>query len=265
MSKNEKGEKAGSKEAEPKPVRRVGRGQSADAKVEGIVNGQKTQVVLDTGADISIVPEDMVAPSQLTGESVGVRPFGATAIMVLPMAETTFEIGNLKWTEVVAVSPMVEGEDREVLCALDITSERGLRLILMINEVEQEEVTRIMAEAQVKAKEKEKVEEEACVAREEPKVKTLVPNGQEVIDVPGEEVELEVELEAHEKEVLCSLEEDYADVLCFEKDPSDDEEEEDEVVSEMRAELEGEVEMDIPPVKAAEHSREHLVEETVGM
>ena len=175
-----------SAEAEPKPIKRVRRGQSDKNKIEGRVNGQKTQVVLDTGAGISVVPADMVASSQFTDESVVVRPFGTTD-SVLPMAEITFNIGGIEWTEVVAVAPVVEGEYREVLCALDVMSERGLKLVCMISEVEQKEVNRLMAEYQVKDKEKEeeKKEVEFVVECNRVVVISVVPNGRAESNEPG--------------------------------------------------------------------------------
>ena len=172
--------------AEPKPVQRVKVGQSDKNKIEGRVNGQKTQVVLDTGAGISVVPADMVASSQFTDESVVVRPFGTTD-SVLPMAEITFNIGGIEWTEVVAVAPVVEGEYREVLCALDVRSERGLKLVCMISEVEQKEVNRLMAEYQVKDKEKEEEKKEAefVVECNRVVVISVVPNGRAESNEPG--------------------------------------------------------------------------------
>ena len=172
--------------AEPKPIQRVKAGQSDKNKIEGRVNGQKTQVVLDTGAGISVVPADMVASSQFTDESVVVRPFGTTDL-VLPMAEITFNIGGIEWTEVVAVAPVVEGEYREVLCALDVMSERGLKLVCMISEVEQKEVNRLMAEYQVKDKEKEEEKKEAefVVECNRVVVISVVPNGRAESNEPG--------------------------------------------------------------------------------
>ena len=255
--KNARGDRQSGKEGKPKPIKRVWESLTCDAIVDGMVNGQKTQVLLDSGAAISVVPEDMVAPNQLIGESVGVRPFKAKATMLLPMAETTFEIGKLRWKEVVAVAPVVEGEVREVLCRLDIKSERGLDLVLIANGIEKKEVARVTTRSQSKAEEQERVVEEATVASEKPIVRALVPNGQEVIDEPGEEVELE----ASEQDCLGSLKEVYADILGIEQDPSDDEEEDDEMYR-VREKLESEVDMEIPPVKAVKHSREHLVKET---
>ena len=48
--------------------------------------------------------------------------------MLLPTAEIAFQIGELNWVESVAVAPMLEGAESEVLCSLDLQSKRGLEL-----------------------------------------------------------------------------------------------------------------------------------------
>ena len=90
--KNQRGEKAGNKEAKPKPIKRIWKSQTGCVQLEGIVNGHEAQVLLDSGADISVVPEDMVSKDQLCGENVAVKPFGATTAMLLPLAEIEFGI-----------------------------------------------------------------------------------------------------------------------------------------------------------------------------
>ena len=194
-------------------------------------------------------------PSQLSGGSVAVRPFGASVPMILPVADLAFKIGELEWKERVAVAPMLEEEQGEVLCRLDIKSERGLKLVMLANEIEPREVARVTTRSQAKAVEQQEKEDLAAIAKEMPRVKAVVPNGQEVSDEPGEEVELEVA----EQVVLAEQEEECEDVLCIEQDASDDENEE---LYRLRERLESEVEIVVPPVKQGKHSRQNLVRET---
>ena len=252
--------------------------------LDGVVNGHEAQVLLDSGADISVVPEDMIAKNQLCNESVAVKSFGATTAMLLPMAEIEFCIGNISWKEKVAVAPTVEGGDREVLCSLNLQSERGLKLVLIANGVEQKDVARVTTRAQAKADSQEVEEDEASVARDMPIVRTLVPNGQDASDEPGEEVELEV----IEQECLGRPEEEYEEFLGIDEDASEDEKDEevykmrekfgdevdkeflgidedasedkkDEEVYKMREKFGDEVDIEVPPVKAGSQDRAALV------
>ena len=141
--RNVKGEKAGPKDLKPKPVKRIWGSHPSCVQLEGEVNGHVTAVLLDSGAAISVVPESLVAPSQLTGDSVAVKPFGARKPMLLPTAELTFKIGGLEWVEGVAVSPRQEGVEEEVLYSLDLQSQRGWELVLLVNKVDQKEVLRV--------------------------------------------------------------------------------------------------------------------------
>ena len=255
--RNLRGEKAGSKEAKPKPIKRIWRNQTGCTQLKGVVNGHDAQVLLDSGADISVVPEDMVSREQLGKGKVAVKPFGATTAMLLPLAKLDFEIGDLKWSETVAVAPMLEGGDREVLCSLRLQTERGLQLVLLANGVEQRDVARVTTRAQAKADQHEEEESEASVARDKPTAKALVPNGQEGSNEPGEEVELEESVQ----EDLGIVDEEDEEFLGIEEDASEDEVEEEDLYK-MREGLDKRVDIEIPPVKCGKHSREHLVKET---
>ena len=82
-------------EVKPKPVKRVCEKQSIGVKMEGTVNGHKTLVLLDSGADISVVPADLVAESQLVREQVSVKAFGDSPAVLLPMADVKFTLGDI--------------------------------------------------------------------------------------------------------------------------------------------------------------------------
>ena len=195
--RNMKGEKAGSKDAKPKPVKRIWRSQPKCVQLGGEVNGHDALILLDSGAAISVVPESLVAPEQLTGNSVAVKPFGAKKPMLLPTAELSFRIGQLEWVEGVAVSPRQEGTEEEVLYSLDLQSnKRGLELVLLANKVEQKDVLRVTTRAQAREDKKEQEEEALAAAVEEPRAKPLSRGV-----IPGTDVSSEPEAAAVLEEV----------------------------------------------------------------
>ena len=97
-----KKEKVNPKEGVAKAVRQLWLRDSTDTVLEGVVNGKKASILLDSGASISIVPEVMVEKGLLTGESVAVKAFQSKVPMKLPTARVTFRIGGLSWEDVVA-------------------------------------------------------------------------------------------------------------------------------------------------------------------
>ena len=248
--------KGGSAEVKPKPVKRIWKKQPKSLLLDGIVNGHEAQVLLDSGADISVVPADMVADSQLCQEQVAVKPFGASTAMLLPMADIEFTLGDVCWKERVAVSPTVEGVNREVLCSLDLKSERGLQLVLMANGVEQVDVARVTTRAQAKANSQEEKEEEVSIAECQPNVKPLVPSGREVCDEPGTregQVVVQESLGSEVKEAEKNL------VVVL--DSSEDEEEVEYRLTEYD---EDEDSIVIPPVTAGSTDRAALVAESLS-
>ena len=212
-------EEGDGKRARPRPINRIWIKPSGCAQLEGVVNGHEAQVVLDSGADISVVPENLVHPSQLDGRSMAVRPFGATEPMILPVAEIAFQVGELEWTEKVAVAPRLEGKQGEVLCRLDIKSKRGLELVMLANEIDVKEVACVTTRSKDKAEKQQMVEDRALVALDQPKVRALVPSGQEVVNEPREEVELKVD----GKGVLGDKVEECSCALGFEVKSSEEE------------------------------------------
>ena len=142
-------------------------------ELEGEVNGHVTPDLLDSGAAISVVPENLVAPSQMTGDCVAVRRFGAKKPMLLPTAELTFKIGGLEWVEGVAVSPRQEGVEEEVIYSLDLQSKRGWELVLFVNKVDHKEVLRVTTRAQSKKERQKQEEEELAAEMEVPRAKPL--------------------------------------------------------------------------------------------
>ena len=253
--RNNKGEKSSSKEARAKPVKRVWQSQPGCVQLEGVVNGHRTMVLLDSGAAISVVPESMVDPSQKAGSTVAVKPFGAQKPLLLPTASVTFKIGELEWVEGVAVAPKQEGAEEEVLYSLDLKSKRGLELVLLVNNVDQKEVLRMTTRAQSKADKQEQEEEVAEIARDKPKTKPLVPSGQDVCDGPREGVESEVVVQ----DILCREDEEVEKTLGIVKDASVVPEED---VYQIREEFGEEPDLVVPLVKEGKGDREALVVES---
>ena len=246
--KNVRGEKQGGKEAKPKPVKRVGNGQVGGPQLEGTVNGFDTLILLDSGADITLVPEALVDPSQLTGGTVAVKAFGARSSLWLPTADVPFKVGDAEWIEGVGVVPRQEGVEEEVIYSLDLRSQRGVALVQLMNSESPKEVKRVTTRAEAKREKQEAEEELAELAACSPKVKPL-PGGRDVSDVPGVEVELgEVESVEDEDVEVVELEEQ-------EKDASDLMEEASKLASE-------ESDLRIPVVKKGSGDRDALVAET---
>ena len=246
----------GSAEVKPKPVKRICRKQYKGLWLDGIVNGHEAQILLDSGADVSVVPADMVDDSQLCQEQVAVTGFGVSTPTLLPMADIEFSLGEVSWKERVAVSPTVEGVNKEVLLSLDLKSERGLHLVLIANGVEQVDVARVTTRAQAKVSSQEEKEEKVSIAESQPSVKTLVPRGREVCDVPGTR-----EGQAVVQESLGSAVKEAEKNLVVVLDSS---EEEEEIEYRLTEYDEGDESIEIPPVKAGSKDRAALVAETLS-
>ena len=231
--KQGKRERAGSKDARPKPVKRVWHSQPRCVQLMGEVDGHVAPILLDSGASISVVPESMVAPEWLAGCTVAVRPFGAKEPMVLPIASVLFKIGELEWEERVAVAPKHEGVEEEVLYSLDLHSERGLDLVLLVNKARQPGVLRVTTRAQADTEKQIQQREAKEIAREGPRAKAV----ESIVarQYLGSEPEATVEVEDSESQV--------------------------EERFELRRETRGEPELVIPPVKKGQGDRAALVAE----
>ena len=125
--------KAEPKEVLAKPLRRIRSSKNNETVLRMRVNGQEAPVLLDSGSSITVVPEVMVAQAQRTGEKVAIKAFGAKEHVLLPMAKIPFEIDSMRWEEPVALSPVDEGSEEEVVYGLDLFSKRGMALIFLAN------------------------------------------------------------------------------------------------------------------------------------
>ena len=156
--------KVAPKDGKPKSLRRIcgepGVTPKPDDKVQGLVNGIESTIVLDSGAQISAVPEDLVAEAQKLGQTTTVAPFGSESL-TLQTAEVVFEIAGLSWRERVALVPTGRGYRREVLYGVSLSSDRGITLVKHMNEMKKrEEIRRITTRSEAR-KEKEEEQEEA--------------------------------------------------------------------------------------------------------
>ena len=233
--RGEKGGAYGSQAGKAKPVMRVGIGRAGRHQVGGLVNGTKTQILLDSGAEITLVPEVMVSSNQLTGERVAVRTFWASQRLMLPIACVSFEVGEEEWTEVVGVIPRQKGVEEEVIYSLDLRSDRGKSLVQQIGGEDPVEVMRVTTRAEGKKQQQEAEEDQLELAACSPAVSPL-PSGSEVCDGPEAEVKTVEEEEEEEGEVVTAVE-----------GPND---------------TTGEFELEIPVLKKGKGDREALVEET---
>ena len=169
------GKKESQKEAGSKSVRQLWSRSERDTVLEGVVNGQGATLLLDSGAHITIVPEAMIGEELRTGSSVLVRPFQSKEPIKLPTARVKFRVEGLaEWEELVALSPVEEGKETEVLYGLDLKSARRLDLVILASKLGQAAgVNRVTtrAEGRQQAQEEKRVAE--VVAREKPVVKTV--------------------------------------------------------------------------------------------
>ena len=153
--RNVKSDKGGAKE-KPRIVKRIWRIQNESVTLDGMVNGHCASILLDSGANISIIPKSLVDDDQLTGATVAVRPFGVSTTMLLPVAHLPFVIGELEWEEIVAVAPPLEGVEEEVIYGLNLLSDRGTRLVEIAKKVHSAEVLRVTTRAEAKLNKKQK-------------------------------------------------------------------------------------------------------------
>ena len=188
--KNMRGERQGAKEGKEmkaKPVMRIESGQAGRHQVGGLVNGTDTQILLDSGADITLVPEALVSPSQMTGGTVAVRTFWASQRLMLPIAWVPFKVGGEEWTEVVGVVPKKKGVVEEVIYSLDLRSERGKALVQQMGGGSPVEVMRVTTRAEGRREQQEVEAELAELAACGPEV-TPLSGGRRVSNDPEAEV-----------------------------------------------------------------------------
>ena len=161
-----------------------------------------------------------------------------------------------------AVAPWQEGAENEVLYSLDLQSQRGLKLVLIANKIDQKEVLRVTTRAQAKEKLQIEEEEAIVVAEERPSIKPILREGKAGQENVHDEPVTTTVLEELSKKV-GSL--GRKDVECVEDllvDEEDSSVERDEEKFELRSESREKADLEVPPVRSGNHSRADLVEET---
>ena len=241
-------------------------------------------MLLDSGASITVVPEAMVEPELLTGSFVSVRTFQSKDFMTLPTARVNFCVENLEWEELAALAPVEKGREVEVLYSLDLTSERGVDLVLLANKLKRENVLRVTTRSEAKKAALVEKQEALVVSQEKPvarpieaavvdsvvcdlmsldecrgesdlaadrPVSDLEPGASDITMGNVKESELSLDVVEVDSEVTLD---DELDASGESRDGS--------VQYKLRARGRGEEEFMIPPVLSGNGSRTALVEET---
>ena len=169
------GKKEAQKGANTKQVKQVKLREDLDTIVQGKVNGRGASLLLDSGAHITVVPEDMVGEELRTGECVVLKGFQAKASREMPTAKVKFEVDGMEeWVETVALAPAEEGKETEVIYGLRLRSPRGQDLVALATKLEEAEVRRVTTRAEAKKESSERKENAKMVEAEKPNVKAVV-------------------------------------------------------------------------------------------
>ena len=120
--------------ANVKQVRRIEvDGKGFGSEVRGQVNGWEVSMILDTGTEITIVPEEMVEGKLKTGDEVVLEGFLAEP-RVVPTARVRLGVEGMEdWEEVVALIPAQQEEENQVIFSMNLETARGLELALLVN------------------------------------------------------------------------------------------------------------------------------------
>ena len=247
--KNLRGEKPAGKDGHPekvKPVMRIRKDDFAGLHVEGKINDKHALILLDSGADISLVSDDLVTPSQLTGRKVAVRGL-STAPWWLYTAEVPFSIDGSEWIEVVGVAPKHMGLKEDVIYSWDVRTERGLALAKFVRRESPKDVFRVTTRADSERERQEAEAELAELAACSPAV-TPLPGGCDVLYEPGA-------VGVHEVPVLSEDEEEGVEHDDVELDGLDD------GLLDLET-IPSEPQLDIPIVKQGGGDRDVLIGQT---
>ena len=260
------------KDVKVKPVKRLKQREGKCVRIDGKVNGFDMPIMMDSGAELSVVPEDLVSPRNLTGERVVAA--GLFHAQEVPVAIIPFRIGQWEWMEEVAVAPKVEGNEAEVIYGLDLTSKRDRQLIELIEVSDSDRtsgykiVHKVSTRSSTAKAIKEAAEEAISAAEDDPIVKPCIVNGQASVDSDvGRSAVKEVVLDV-EKECLSSKDEELKLTLGLEKDASVEGVEDSDLGLEecyvLRKESRDSPEIEIPCVRTGSRNREKLKEEVLS-
>ena len=162
------------KDGAAKSIKQLCRRDPKDAVLDGKLNGAEVVLLLDSGAHITIVPEHMVGEELRTGKSVSARPYRSEFPLKFPTATVKFSVeGMEEWEEVVGLAPAEEGKECEVLYGLDLKTDRGMELAVLVNKSGQVPVRQVTTRAGRKQEAKEEERNAKLVASEKPRVKAV--------------------------------------------------------------------------------------------
>ena len=157
-----------------KPVRQLRLRESADTVMKGTVNGKRASLLLDSGASITVVPESMVDEGDRDGRSVCVKAYRSEECMRMATAKVKFGVEGMDdWEEVVALAPVEQGKESEVLYGLKLRTPRGLDLVLLANGLDEVSIRRVTTRSEAKLEASQKEEEDRVVGVERPRVKSV--------------------------------------------------------------------------------------------
>ena len=157
-----------------KSIKQLSRRDPRDAVLEGKLNGAEVVLLLDSGAHITIVPEHMVGEELRTGKSVSARPYRSDFPLKFPTATVKFSVeGMEEWEEVVGLAPAEEGKECEVLYGLDLKTDKGMELAVLVNKSGQVPVMQVTTRAASRQEAQREEQDAKLVAVEKPRVKAV--------------------------------------------------------------------------------------------
>ena len=107
---------------EAKPLKKVWVHAKKEHILEGGVNGIPAKLLLDSGAGISIVPQNLIPESSIMTMMYRGLDHMVPEPFRWPTALVSFKVGDLTWDEKVAVAPTDMPDAEEVIYAFDLSS-----------------------------------------------------------------------------------------------------------------------------------------------
>ena len=94
---------------------------NSDKAMQGKICHLDASILVDTGADVSVIREGLVCPQHMTGAKVSVRGFGSEET-TYPTAKVTVELGPLSIDSIAAVAPDGYFDNLDMLLGLSVDS-----------------------------------------------------------------------------------------------------------------------------------------------
>ena len=93
ISQQDKKEGGKNKDNATKPVRTINEQDDTSKTVLGRVDGKQAQFILDSGADVTVLPDSLVIEGKPLGYKVKVRGFNGSAV-IADTTDVAIEVGN---------------------------------------------------------------------------------------------------------------------------------------------------------------------------